>query len=69
MEIKQKLEKFTHLFKKEGNNELNNDSEYDKVTYRIFECPKCSQKLRVPKGIGRIEITCKRCGEKFIKRS
>jgi len=48
---------------------LNNRDGYGTVCYRIYSCPKCSQKLRVPKGVGRIEITCKRCGWKFIKRS
>lgn len=38
-------------------------------THRIFRCPKCGQKMRVPKGKGKIEITCPNCRNKFIKRS
>ena len=37
--------------------------------YKIFACPDCKQKLRVPKGKGKIQIRCKRCGKEFIKRS
>lgn len=37
--------------------------------YRIFKCPSCKQKLRVPKGKGKICISCKRCGSSFIKRT
>lgn len=39
------------------------------VTYKIFKCPKCRQKLRVPRGKGRIQISCRRCGNEFIKRT
>lgn len=41
----------------------------DAKIYKYFECPKCAQKIRVPKGHGKIEITCPKCGEKFIKRT
>ena len=37
--------------------------------YKIFACPQCKQKLRVPKGKGKIQIRCRRCGNEFIKRS
>jgi hypothetical protein len=38
-------------------------------TYRFFTCPKCKQKIRIPKGKGKIEITCRTCGEKFIRKT
>ena len=41
----------------------------DRNTYRYYRCPKCRQMLRVPKGRGRIEISCPRCGTQFIKKS
>lgn len=37
--------------------------------YRFFSCPHCSQKVRVPKGKGRIEITCPKCRTTFIKKT
>lgn len=40
-----------------------------KKEYCFFKCPMCRQEVRVPKGHGRIEITCPKCREKFVKRS
>lgn len=37
--------------------------------HRYYKCPKCSQELRVPKGVGKIAITCPKCREKFEKRT
>ena len=38
-------------------------------THRVYSCPACKQKVRVPKGKGKIEISCPKCREKFVKRS
>jgi predicted RNA-binding Zn-ribbon protein involved in translation (DUF1610 family) len=37
--------------------------------YRIYSCPSCNQKVRIPKGKGKVEITCPKCATKFSKRS
>ena len=37
--------------------------------HRYFDCPKCRQQVRVPKGKGKISITCPKCKEKFIKKT
>ena len=37
--------------------------------YHYYRCPKCRQKLRVPRGRGRIQVSCPRCGTQFIKKS
>ena len=36
---------------------------------RYFRCPKCRQMVRVPRGKGKVAITCPRCGERFIKKT
>ena len=37
--------------------------------YRYFRCPQCGQQLRVPRGRGKISITCPKCHNQFIKKS
>ena len=34
-----------------------------------FKCPRCRQSVRVPRGRGKINIRCPRCGEQFIKKT
>ena len=36
---------------------------------RYFACPKCRQTVRVPRGKGKISITCPRCREKFVRKT
>ena len=37
--------------------------------HRYFDCPRCRQPVRVPRGKGKIAITCPKCQEKFIKKT
>ena len=37
--------------------------------HRYFDCPKCRQTVRVPRGKGKVAITCPRCREKFVKKT
>ncbi len=37
--------------------------------YRFFRCPSCHALLRVPKGKGRIQLTCRKCGNRFERKS
>ena len=49
-------------------------SEFDtrrkqRKTHKFFKCPKCRQTVRVPRGKGKVRITCPKCGEVFIKET
>lgn len=41
----------------------------DRKTHRYFKCPKCSSTLRVPRGRGKISITCPVCRTEFIRKA
>jgi len=37
--------------------------------YKFFRCPACKQQVRVPRGHGRIRITCPKCRAEFEENS
>ena len=37
--------------------------------YKIFKCKGCGRNIRVPRGKGKIEVTCPMCGRKTIHRT
>ena len=41
----------------------------DRKTFKYFSCPSCNNNLRVPKGKGKIQVTCPKCGERFLKKT
>ena len=41
----------------------------DRREYKYLSCPQCAQRLRVPRGKGRLRVTCTRCGCKFETKS
>ncbi len=41
----------------------------DRNTHRYFKCKSCKTVMRVPKGRGKIEITCPKCRMKTIKKT
>ena len=45
-------------------------NKYDNIkVYKYIKCPKCKFEMKVPKNKGKIRVTCKSCGEKFITKS
>lgn len=59
----QKKQQFLSFFRK------NKDHMGQLKDYRFFKCPNCKQKVRVPRGKGKIKIHCPRCHNDFIKKS
>ena len=49
-------------------NKMKKEWEQRKI-YRFYRCPMCKQKVRVPKGRGKICMTCPKCREEFVRRS
>lgn len=37
--------------------------------HKYYSCPKCRQNIRVPKGKGKIAISCPKCKEKFVRKT
>lgn len=37
--------------------------------HRYFKCPNCGQQLRVPRGKGKISVTCRNCGVSFEEKT
>lgn len=37
--------------------------------HRYYDCPRCHQSVRVPRGKGKIAITCPKCREKFVRKT
>ena len=56
-------DKVMHFFRRQ------NSLAQQRKTHRIYTCPQCRQKTRIPKGHGKVQITCPQCKTAFIKRS
>ncbi len=37
--------------------------------YAFFRCPSCHAMLRVPRGKGKLRVTCRKCGNSFERRT
>lgn len=41
----------------------------ERKQYKYFKCPHCRQKLRAPRGRGKIEVTCQKCRQVFVTKT
>lgn len=63
-------EKYLRFVSKlKGNINIDSRTREQRKYYKFFKCPGCGQKIRIPKGHGKIEIRCPKCNHKFIRRS
>lgn len=52
-----------------GNVRLKKQMWRERNVYKYFTCPKCKSVWRFPKGKGKIEITCRTCKNKMIRKT
>lgn len=62
-------QKFMNLWYKMKNKWVGLKADFEeRKTYKHFKCPSCGQKIRIPRGRGKVEICCPKCSNKFIKK-
>ena len=62
-------QKLLRLWYRLKNKTANRPTAQERKNYKVFFCPTCKQKLRVPRGKGKISITCPKCATSFIKKT
>ena len=65
----QENQKLLQFWWKLKNGRSKRPSREQRKNYKVFSCPTCKQKLRVPRGKGKISISCPKCGRSFIKKT
>lgn len=45
------------------------DRQKQRQDYVFFRCPSCRAMLRVPRGKGKIRVTCRKCGNAFERKT
>ncbi len=55
--------------KKEEEKKARRERKEDEKTHAYFRCPECGKELRVPRGKGKIRITCPHCSHQFIEKT
>lgn len=63
-------QKFTGIFSRVKSGAADVKYRMDNASeYKFFTCPGCKNRLRVPRGKGKIQITCPKCGQRFGGKS
>ena len=66
----QENQRFLSIFRRAmGYIRRRQDMYRSRKTHKFFKCPACKNTLRVPRGKGKVYITCPKCGERFVGRS
>ena len=65
---KRSAENARYLSRKAGR-QRSQDLARDRRDYKYLECPFCGQKMRVPRGKGKIAVKCPSCNQKTIIKS
>lgn len=60
---------FTSVFYRLRNWAGRNKAKAKDTTHKYYKCPACKAQLRVPKGKGKICITCPKCRKEFVKKT
>jgi len=47
---------------------IKSDAWKHRKTHKYFSCKNCKASIRVPRGVGKIEVTCPKCKKKVIKK-
>ena len=69
LQMKGKVTGFFKDFSFSGTGKKIRDAAEQAKDYHIYKCPKCSQKIRIPRGKGHIMVKCPKCGFEFHKKS
>ena len=48
---------------------LQRDRWRQRKDYKFFRCPSCHALLRVPRGRGKLLLTCRKCGNRFERKT
>ena len=62
-------QRFMNLWYKLKNKWIGVKADFEeRKTYKHFKCPRCGQKIRIPRGRGKVEICCPKCSNRFVKK-
>ena len=67
-EENQRFTEWTYHFR-DPNSFSNKRKQARREGKELFKCPVCKKTIRVPRGKGKIEITCPNCKEKFVRKT
>lgn len=61
--------KFVRLIEPWKRHIINKISQFKDKDHKYYACPQCHRTLRVPKGRGKIKISCPHCSKEFLRKT